>query len=331
MRIHITGASGSGTSTLGAALANHLCVAHFDADDFYWLPTVPPYTAKRDPAERLSALVSALGAEDSSILSGSLVKWGIEVEDSFDLIVFLYLDASIRVERLRKREIQKLGHADPKFLEWAAQYDAGPKEGRSLAKHRAWLRERRCPVLELEGNMSVRDRMAAVLAHMPGLGFEVAAMSSDALPSPSVVLKPALQSDFEDLAALRIEAMRASLERVGRFDPVRARERLRAGLLPAHTHHIEVAGERVGFVMFRSQGDHLLLDHLYVHPRAQGKGIGGAVLVHILAEADLHALMVRVAALRDSDSNRFYARYGFQLVEQGEFDNFYVRPGRKAL
>ena len=35
VRIHITGASGSGTSTLGAALANHLCVAHFDADNFY--------------------------------------------------------------------------------------------------------------------------------------------------------------------------------------------------------------------------------------------------------------------------------------------------------
>jgi len=167
MRIHITGASGSGTSTLGAALAKHLNFAHFDADDFYWLPTVPPYTAKRGPVERLTLLVSVLGEFDSAILSGSVMKWGGEVEDSFDLIVFLYLDASIRVERLRKREIQKLGHADPEFLEWAAQYDAGPYEGRSLAKHRAWLRDRCCPVLELEGDMTVDDRMAAVLACLP--------------------------------------------------------------------------------------------------------------------------------------------------------------------
>jgi GNAT superfamily N-acetyltransferase len=330
MRIHITGASGSGTSTLGAALAGYLRIAHLDADDFYWLPTVPPYTAKRDPAGRLSLLVSTLREAGSSILSGSVMQWGRDVEDTFDLVVFLYLDAPIRVERLRRREIEKLGHADPEFLEWAAQYDAGPKEGRSLARHRAWLQDRRCPVLELAGDMSVRDRVAAVVARMPGLGLQVAAMPSGTLPGPSVALKPALQSDFEDLAALRIEAMRASLERVGRFDPVRARERLRSGFLPAHTHHIEVDGERVGFVMTRPQGDHVLLDHLYVHPRAQGKGIGGAVLAQILAEADLHALMVRVAALRDSDSNRFYARYGFQLVEQGEFDNFYVRPGRMA-
>ncbi|MEO6565651.1 MAG: adenylate kinase, partial [Casimicrobiaceae bacterium] len=60
MHIHITGASGSGTSTLGAALANHLDVAHFDADDFYWLPTVPPYTAKRDPASRLTLLLRSM-------------------------------------------------------------------------------------------------------------------------------------------------------------------------------------------------------------------------------------------------------------------------------
>lgn len=168
MRIHITGASGSGTSTLGAALAMQLGFAHFDADNFYWLATVPPYTAKRDPVERLAMLVSVLRESDNVILSGSVMKWGSEVEDSFDLIVFLYLDASIRVERLRKREIQKLGHADPEFLEWAAQYDAGPKEGRSLAKHRAWLRQRSCPILELEGDLTVNDRMAAVLAYMPG-------------------------------------------------------------------------------------------------------------------------------------------------------------------
>ncbi|WP_081012134.1 GNAT family acetyltransferase, partial [Pseudomonas syringae group genomosp. 3] len=30
--------------------------------------------------------------------------------------------------------------------------------------------------------------------------------------------------------------------------------------------------------------------------------------------------------LKESDSNRFYLRHGFQLVESGEFDNYYVRP-----
>ena len=54
-------------------------------------------------------------------------------------------------------------------------------------------------------------------------------------------------------------------------------------------------------------------------------GIGAAVLARVVAEADAQGLPVRVGALRGSDSNRFYLRHGFRLVEQGEFDNYYIR------
>jgi GNAT superfamily N-acetyltransferase len=65
----------------------------------------------------------------------------------------------------------------------------------------------------------------------------------------------------------------------------------------------------VGFLVVKPGDGALLLDHLYVQPGAQGCGIGAAVL-----------------ALRDSASNRFYLRHGFQLVDRGEFDNHYLRP-----
>ncbi len=35
-KIHIFGASGSGTSTLGAALSNELSYTHLDTDDYFW-------------------------------------------------------------------------------------------------------------------------------------------------------------------------------------------------------------------------------------------------------------------------------------------------------
>jgi len=100
------------------------------------------------------------------------MEWGLELENAFDLIVFLYLDAAIRVERLRTREIAYLGRADEEFLEWAAQYDAGILGGRSLAKHQAWLSARTCPVLELRGDLAVRERVDAVLKHVtnPSIG-----------------------------------------------------------------------------------------------------------------------------------------------------------------
>ena len=52
-RIHITGASGSGTTTLGRALASRLATPCHDSDDFFWRPTDPPYRDERPEDERL--------------------------------------------------------------------------------------------------------------------------------------------------------------------------------------------------------------------------------------------------------------------------------------
>jgi len=147
----------------------------------------------------------------------------------------------------------------------------------------------------------------------------------------SLSLELADAADFEALVALRIAAMRDSLERVGRFDPVRARERFREGFSPAHTQHILVRGQRAGFVVIKPLEQPvkgLLMDHLYIHPDHQNQGLGSQVLTHVFNIADSAQLPLRVGALRGSDSNRFYLRHGFKLVEQAQWDNYYVRsPG----
>lgn len=163
MRIHITGASGSGCTTLAEALANNLGFRHLDADTYYWMPTAPPFQQKRPPAERLHGLASDMNSSTGVVLSGSIVGWGLEVEDAFDFIVFLYLPAHIRIPRLRMRELEKHGLVDESFLEWAGLYDQGPPEGRSLIKHNAWLALRKCPVLRLERDESVQARLGQIL------------------------------------------------------------------------------------------------------------------------------------------------------------------------
>lgn len=164
MRILIVGASGAGTTTLGNALAGQLGWEHFDTDDFYWLPSSPPFRKKRDPAERRELLSRALCNAANAVVSGSLMGWGHALEDAFDLVVFLYLATDLRLERLRRREVRLYGKCDPAFLQWAAEYDAGPSEGRSLAKHLAWLAERKCSVLRIEGDTSVEERVGMVTA-----------------------------------------------------------------------------------------------------------------------------------------------------------------------
>lgn len=131
--------------------------------------------------------------------------------------------------------------------------------------------------------------------------------------------------DFEELLALRIAAMRESLEAVGRFNPERARERLRKSFYPEHTAFIVVDGERIGFYTFRPiDGGGLQLDHLYVHPNFQSRGIGSEVLRHLLALAYSNRTTVSLDALRDSPSNRFYQRHSFVKTAEDEWDIYYL-------
>ena len=59
-RIHILGATGSGTTTLGRALAERLQCPHFETDDYVWVPTDPPYTKQRERTERQQPLMDDL-------------------------------------------------------------------------------------------------------------------------------------------------------------------------------------------------------------------------------------------------------------------------------
>lgn len=156
-------------------------------------------------------------------------------------------------------------------------------------------------------------------------------MPASSVQKSAIVLCPASNSDLEDLVAIRIEAMRESLERLGRFDPNRARERFISGFDANSTRRIEVSGDLVGFVVIKNHQSELLLDHLYVIPDAQGLGIGSEVLTQIFREADEIGRPIKVGALKESASNRFYTRHGFVFVESGEFDNYYVRANSSAV
>jgi GNAT superfamily N-acetyltransferase len=136
--------------------------------------------------------------------------------------------------------------------------------------------------------------------------------------------------DGETLVQIRIEAMRESLERIGRFDPVRARERFLASFEPAQCRFILVDGVEAGFVLVRPEPGHLQLAHLYIVPAHQGKGVGAVALEAVFADADTQGVPVRLGALRDSDSNRFYQRHGFVKTGEDEWDIYYVREPRAA-
>jgi len=176
VRVHILGASGSGTTTLGAALAARLGHAHFDTDDFYWLPTEPRFLEIRPPEARIARLTSALDGAGGWVLSGSLCGWGDIFIPRFELVVFISLPAEVRMARLAQREVGRYGaeaiapggthHAKYEtFMAWAAAYDTG-EVSRTRAIHEQWLAALPCPVLRLTTAAPIAEHLARVLARL---------------------------------------------------------------------------------------------------------------------------------------------------------------------
>jgi GNAT superfamily N-acetyltransferase len=138
-------------------------------------------------------------------------------------------------------------------------------------------------------------------------------------------LHGASADDFEALHALRLRAMRESLERLGRYDPQTARERLAAGFAPEHTQHIVVDGRRVGFLVLKHLSHVMRLDHLYIDPAHQRRGIGAQVMRWVFAQADGAQFPLELCALKGSDANRFYLRHGCVKTGEGDWDIDYLR------
>ena len=161
-RIHITGASGCGTSTLARALANRMGSQSFDTDDFYWKPTDPPFVSPRPIADRLRLMEEMFVPRPSWVLSGSLHSWGAPIMMHVTHVVFLSLSQGARLARLRARERRRFGgriapggdlHDSHRgFLAWAMGYDEPGNQGRSRAAHEAWLATLSQPVIRLDAS-----------------------------------------------------------------------------------------------------------------------------------------------------------------------------------
>ena len=171
VRLHIFGASGAGTTTLARTLAEANAWLHLDTDAFYWLPSEPPYLYKRPPHERVELIRERAAQAPGWVLSGSLCSWGEALIPTFSHAVFLRLDDAERMHRLRQREVQRYGeriepggdmHAQSQeFLQWAAGYEQGDLQTRSLRMHEAWIEQQlHCPLLRLDSTHATAAQLA---------------------------------------------------------------------------------------------------------------------------------------------------------------------------
>ncbi|MFW6022720.1 MAG: AAA family ATPase [Halanaerobiaceae bacterium] len=171
--IHILGASGVGATTLGKELTNHLPHEVFDGDDYFW---AEKFTRKRKRSDRVKLLSRDLSKHKNWIISGSICGWDDDFKSMFDLAIFLYVPAKVRLQRLKNREFMRYGKAIlpgrkmhkqyKQFIDWASRYDNGGLEIRSKLLHEQWMKNLSCPVLRIEGSQTVQQRVDIILNYL---------------------------------------------------------------------------------------------------------------------------------------------------------------------
>ncbi|MGO4584916.1 GNAT family N-acetyltransferase [Arthrobacter sp. 2RAF6] len=136
-------------------------------------------------------------------------------------------------------------------------------------------------------------------------------------------LRPALPTDAGWIAELRAVVMRPDLERLGRWDPVRVRERFLNAFQPDHTFVIAMEGRATGVIAVRPEPDALWIEHFYINPGFQGQGLGAGVLHRVMGESKDHRPF-RLNVLQGSPARRLYERHGFVLETEDPVDVFMV-------
>lgn len=310
--IHIFGASGSGTTTLGRALAADMGLVHMDTDDYYWLPTDPKFTTARPIDERLTLMQADIdAAEKGVVISGSLTGWGDVLIPRFTYAIRLTTPSEVRLERLRQREYAHFGERIREggdmhqnyleFLDWAAQYDTGDITMRSKACHDEWMKQLPCPQIIAPGDMPL-DRLERCMKQAV------------------FGIRPMTIADYDALHALWLATPGMGLNttddsREG-IDKYLARN--------PHTSFVaEQGGQLIGAIMCGHDGRRGFIHHTCVRADRQGEGIG-----RTLVEAALDALKAegihKVALVvfdRNEKGNAFWEKMGFTTREDLVYRN----------
>lgn len=179
IRLLISGGPGSGCTSTARELGRRLGLPVFDSDSYFHKPTDPPFQEQYTPEERRGLLDSALGAQASWILSGSVATWELKALEPTHG-VFLDVPRDARLGRLAKRQREQFGtridaggdmereHED--FMAWAAEYGERIDRGRNRQTDRAFLEAWCARFLEVTVDAPLEGVVARIAAF---LGDEV--------------------------------------------------------------------------------------------------------------------------------------------------------------
>ncbi len=165
MIIHVMGASGSGTSSLGEYLGRELGFDVIESDFYKWKQTIPQFQVMRPIEESNKLLLDKIANSENLIIAGSLHSNSV-IFKYIDIIIYLKCPTHIRLKRIKQRDIDvgrnSLNSDDAEvrenflgFLELAKKYNSLGLDKRSRASQKWVISSCNAKVIKIRTNRKV--------------------------------------------------------------------------------------------------------------------------------------------------------------------------------
>ena len=164
--IAIVGLNGSGKTTLGRALAERLGYYRMDVEDYYFPKSDVPYAVARTREEVERMMLADIEKHGDFVLSAVCADFAA-IEKYYSLVVYLEAPKEERMERIRRRSIDRFGErvlpggdlyeSEENFFAFAAK--------RTPEKIEKWIKTVACPVLRIDSRKPTEELVTDILKY----------------------------------------------------------------------------------------------------------------------------------------------------------------------
>ena len=164
--ICICGLNGSGKTTLAKALAKELQFKHMDIETYYFSSADTPYSSPKTRKEVETLLLEDIKQNPCFVFSAVNGNMTEEINSRYSIVVYLDAPLGIRMERIRRRSIDKFGN---RVLFGGDMYEQEEKffayaEKRTPDKIENWLKTIPQKVIRLDGTKSIQENVELIKA-----------------------------------------------------------------------------------------------------------------------------------------------------------------------
>ena len=162
--ICVCGLNGSGKTTLANALAKELNFKHMDVENYYFSATDNSYSSPRTREEVKKLLLEDIKKNPCFVFSAVNGNMASDINEHYDLIIYLEVPLNVRMERIRQRAIDNFGdrvlpggdlyEQEEKFFQYA--------EKRTPNKIEDWLTTLPCNILRLDGTKPIQENVRMI-------------------------------------------------------------------------------------------------------------------------------------------------------------------------